>query len=57
MTSASLGAPASLLQRLSTLGIVPLSGVGVDKVDLAQARRQGVPVTNTPYERRRTSPT
>ena len=37
-----------MMQRLPSLGIVAIAGVGFDRVDLEMARARGVRVTNTP---------
>lgn len=48
VTGAHLGLPPDLGARLPALEIVAINGVGFDKVDLVEARRRGVRVTNTP---------
>lgn len=48
VTGGHLGIPADLAARLPALEIVAINGVGFDKVDLAEARRRGVRVSNTP---------
>ena len=47
-TGFSVGAPASLIDRLPKVEIIANFGVGYEKVDVAHARRKGIPVTNTP---------
>jgi lactate dehydrogenase-like 2-hydroxyacid dehydrogenase len=47
-TGFSIGAPASLIDSLPKLEIIANFGVGYEKVDVAHARRKGIPVTNTP---------
>lgn len=47
-TRGDLGASAELMARLPALEIVACYGVGTDAIDLAEARRRGVQVTNTP---------
>jgi lactate dehydrogenase-like 2-hydroxyacid dehydrogenase len=48
VTGGHLGVPADLSARLPALEIVAINGVGFDKVDLDEARRRGVRVSNTP---------
>ncbi|RIY00711.1 2-hydroxyacid dehydrogenase [Aureimonas flava] len=48
VTGGHLGLPTDLAARLPALEIVAINGVGFDKVDLAEARRRGVRVSNTP---------
>jgi len=47
-TGGHLGCSNALMAALPALGIISINGVGVDKVDLADAARRGVAVTNTP---------
>ena len=48
VTSGGRGCEAELMRALPALRLVACFGVGVDAIDLAQARAQGVAVTNTP---------
>jgi len=48
VTNGAVGMSGTLMRRLPELEIVAVFGVGVDAVDLAAARQQGVQVTNTP---------
>jgi hypothetical protein len=48
VTSAAVGADAALLARLPRLKVISSFGVGLDKIDLAAARAQGVAVGYTP---------
>lgn len=48
VTGGHLGIPAELAAKLPALEIVAINGVGFDKVDLAEAKRRGVRVSNTP---------
>jgi lactate dehydrogenase-like 2-hydroxyacid dehydrogenase len=48
VTGGNLGVPSPMMERLPSLGIIAISGVGFDKVDLDLARRRGIRVTNTP---------
>jgi hydroxypyruvate reductase len=47
-TDGGTGCPASMMRALPKLEIVAVNGVGVDAVDLSQARARGIAVTNTP---------
>lgn len=47
-TGGHIGCSTELMEALPALGIIAINGVGVDKVDLAEAARRGVAVTNTP---------
>lgn len=47
-TRGELGASAELMSKLPRLEIVSCYGVGTDAIDLAEARRRGIRVTNTP---------
>lgn len=48
VTGGHIGCPPALMAALPMLGIVAINGVGVDKVDLAEAARRSIAVTNTP---------
>ncbi|WP_062218929.1 2-hydroxyacid dehydrogenase [Aureimonas sp. D3] len=48
VTGGHIGIPAELAARLPALEIVAINGVGFDKVDLTEAKRRGVRVSNTP---------
>lgn len=48
VTGGHLGIPADLAARLPALEIVAINGVGYDKVDLAEMKRRGIRVSNTP---------
>ena len=48
VTGGHVGIASDLMQRLPSLGVVAINGVGFDKVDLELARRRGVRVSNTP---------
>lgn len=48
VTGGHLGIETSLAERLPSLGIVAINGVGYDRVDLDAMRRLGVRVSNTP---------
>jgi lactate dehydrogenase-like 2-hydroxyacid dehydrogenase len=48
VTGAPVGLPNEILRRLPSLGLIAVFGVGYDKVDVEEARRLGVRVTNTP---------
>ena len=47
-TIGSVGANAELIDHLPNLEIITCFGVGFELVDLAAARRRGIPVTNSP---------
>lgn len=47
-TGGHIGCPPAVMAALPALGIVAINGVGVDKVDLTEAARRGISVTNTP---------
>ena len=47
-TRSMIGADAALMARFPKLEIISVFGVGCDAVDLGEARRRGVIVTNTP---------
>lgn len=48
VTGGHLGIETALAERLPSLGIVAINGVGYDRVDLDAMRRLGVRVSNTP---------
>ena len=48
VTGGHLGVPPALMAALPNLKVVGINGVGYDKVDLAEAKRRGVRVANTP---------
>lgn len=48
VTGGHLGIETALAERLPSLGIVAINGVGYDRVDLDAMRRLGVCVSNTP---------
>lgn len=48
VTGGHIGIPATLAAQLPALEIVAINGVGFDKVDLGEAKRRGVRVSNTP---------
>lgn len=48
VTGGNLGVPNPVIERLPSLGIIAISGVGFDKVDLDLAKRRSIRVTNTP---------
>jgi lactate dehydrogenase-like 2-hydroxyacid dehydrogenase len=48
VTAANIGVPSSLIESLPALGIIGISGVGFDKVDLGVAKSRGVRVSYTP---------
>ena len=48
VTGGHFGIPAEVATALPALEIVAINGVGYDRVDLAEARRRGYRVTNTP---------
>lgn len=47
-TSGIAGAPRAMLDALPNLGLIACHGVGVDAIDLPEAKRRGIPVTTTP---------
>ncbi len=47
-TTGFSGCPSALMTALPKLEIVGCMGVGVDAIDLAQAKQRGIAVTNTP---------
>ena len=48
LTNSSAGAQKPLLDRLPALRMIACFGVGVDGIDLAEAARRGIAVSNTP---------
>ena len=48
LTSGAVGLSAAQMARLPALELIAVNGVGVDAVDLAEARRRGIRVTTTP---------
>lgn len=48
LTAGNVGITAAQMARLPALRLVAVNGVGVDAVDLAQARHRGIAVTTTP---------
>ena len=48
VTGGHLGISNEMMQRLPSLGLIAIAGVGYEKVDLAMARSRGIRVTNTP---------
>jgi hydroxypyruvate reductase len=48
VTAGHLGVENDLLDRLPSLGIVAIAGVGYERVDCDRARSRGIRVTNTP---------
>ena len=48
ITGGHIGCGTALMQALPALGMVAVNGVGLDKVDLPQARQRGVRVSTTP---------
>lgn len=48
LTSGALGLSAEQMALLPALELIAVNGVGVDAVDLAEARRRGIRVTTTP---------
>lgn len=48
VTGGHIGLPADIGAALPNLEIVAINGVGFDKVDLAEAKRRGFRVSNTP---------
>lgn len=48
LTSGALGLSAAQMARLPALELIAVNGVGVDAVDLAEARGRGIRVTTTP---------
>lgn len=48
VTGGHLGISNEMLQRLPSLGMIAIAGVGYDKIDLAVVRGRDIQVTNTP---------
>jgi len=48
VTGGHVGCSNALMAALPSLGIISINGVGLDKVDLIEAQRLGIRVTNTP---------
>lgn len=48
VTGGSFGLPNDIMDRLPSLKMVAISGIGTDAVDLARARDRGIHVTTTP---------
>lgn len=48
VTSATMGADATLMDALPRLRVISSFGVGLDKLDVAHAARRGIPVGYTP---------
>lgn len=48
LTSGAVGLTGAQMARLPALELIAVNGVGVDAVDLAEARRRGIAVTTTP---------
>ncbi|WP_410218313.1 NAD(P)-dependent oxidoreductase [Paracoccus sp. (in: a-proteobacteria)] len=48
LTSGALGLSAAQMAQLPSLELIAVNGVGVDAVDLVEARRRGILVTTTP---------
>ena len=48
VTSGTVGLSAAQMAQLPALELIAVNGVGVDAVDLAEARRRGVSITTTP---------
>lgn len=48
LTSGAVGLSGAQMARLPALELIAVNGVGVDAVDLAEARRRGIRVTTTP---------
>ncbi|HTN64029.1 MAG TPA: 2-hydroxyacid dehydrogenase [Devosia sp.] len=48
VTGGHIGIPPAIAAALPALEIVAINGVGFDKVDLVEAKRRGIRVTNTP---------
>jgi hydroxypyruvate reductase len=47
-TNGALGASAALIDALPRLELIVSNGVGFDAIDLAAAKRRGIPITTTP---------
>jgi lactate dehydrogenase-like 2-hydroxyacid dehydrogenase len=50
MTTGMVGADAATIEALPALRLIASQGVGLDRIDLAAARRHGVAVSHTPDE-------
>lgn len=48
VTSGAVGLSAAQMARLPALQLIAVNGVGVDAVDLAEAKRRGIRITTTP---------
>ncbi|KRW93714.1 NAD(P)-dependent oxidoreductase [Paracoccus sp. MKU1] len=48
LTAGNIGLSGAQMARLPALRLIAVNGVGVDAVDLAEARRRGIAVTTTP---------
>lgn len=48
VTKGDIGLPGEVMAQLPSLRMIAVYGVGVDKIDLAQARDRGIAVTTTP---------
>lgn len=48
ITGGHIGCPFELMERLPSLELIAINGVGFDKVDIGRATSRGVRVTNTP---------
>ncbi|AFZ68668.1 lactate dehydrogenase-like oxidoreductase [Deinococcus peraridilitoris DSM 19664] len=48
VTNGVVGCPSDVMRALPDLGLVAVGGVGLDAVDLTQARERGIQVTTTP---------
>ncbi|PKR55178.1 2-hydroxyacid dehydrogenase [Thalassospira marina] len=48
MTTASVGIPAGLIEKLPKLEVITSFGVGYDSIDVAACTARGIRVTNTP---------
>lgn len=48
LTSGAAGLSGAQMTRLPALELIAVNGVGVDAIDLAEARRRGIVVTTTP---------
>lgn len=47
-TKGDIGLPRELMERLPSLKMICVYGVGVDQIDLVQARERGISITTTP---------
>lgn len=48
LTAGNIGLSADQMARLPALQLIAVNGVGVDAIDLTQAKRRGIAVTTTP---------